>query len=315
MAGVLVHILIFSLSLLALAKGADYFVEYSARLAKRFGVSDLMIGLTVTSIGTSLPELASSMSAALQNQTGIIIGSVIGSNIANIGLILGVSAVLAPFRTDRKMHDRDGYVMLASVLLFFAFVLNNQIETWEAVTFLALYFSYLLFVVKTERHEKVAQFRDFMQFVFDFEYVKPLAKGVKQLKNLRQGLSENQQDAQKLVSKEMLIDFSIVVVSCAAIIIGARYLIEEAVWIAKLAGLPESIVGLSMIAVGTSLPELLVSISAVRKNKGGIVVGNVVGSNIANLLLILGTCGIFVPINVSEISVTLMTPILLFFPV
>lgn len=313
---IFVHAGVFIVSLVALAKGADYFVEYSARLAKRFGVSDLVIGLTVTSIGTSLPELASSLSAALQNQTGIIIGGIVGSNIANIGLILGFSAIVAPFATDKKMHDRDGYVMLASVLLFFLFVLNNKIEFWEALIFLVLYVCYILFVMKTEKEQKEAQFRDFMKFVFDFEYVSPLSSGLKKLARRQKSQKESIETpptSPVLMSKDLVVEAGIVVAACGAIIVGARYLIQEAVWVAKMAGLPESIIGLSMIAIGTSLPELLVSISAVRKNKGGIVVGNVVGSNIANLFLILGTCGVTVPIAVSEISVTLMTPILLFF--
>lgn len=308
------HILIFLVGLIALSKGADYFVEYSARMAKRLGVSDLVIGLTVTSIGTSLPELASSLSAATQKQSGLIIGNIIGSNIANIGLILGLAATIRPFSTDKKMHDRDGYVMIASVLLFFMFALNNTLGLWESIFFLVLYLSYILFIIHTEKKEKEGQFRHFMKFVFDFEYIAPLKKSLNRnsKKNNSSDLKEisefHQFDKQELLKEGL-----VVIICCVSIVLGAKYLVQEAVWTAKAVGVPGSVIGLTMVSLGTSLPELLVSISAIRKNKGGIIVGNVIGSNIANLLLILGICGLILPLSISEITVTLMIPIMLFF--
>ena len=144
------HIAIFIVALIFLAKGADFFVEYAARLAKSFGVSDFIIGLTITSIGTSVPELAAAVSAALQDHTGLIIGNVVGSNIANIGLILGLSAALRPFSTESKMYERDGYIMIATVILFFAFSLNNHISAFEALIFILSYIFYILFLIRSD---------------------------------------------------------------------------------------------------------------------------------------------------------------------
>lgn len=168
------HLIVFIIALIALIKGADLFVEYAAKVAKRFGVSDLLISLTITSIGTSIPELASSISAAINNAPQLIIGNIVGSNIANTGLILGFSALMAPIRTDVKMHDRDGLIMIASAGLLFLASLNNLLSILEAIEFLIMYIFYLFFVVISSVDERAYQFRDFIKFVFDFEYIKPV---------------------------------------------------------------------------------------------------------------------------------------------
>ncbi len=311
----IVHFLIFIAALAFLAKGADFFVEYAARLAKRFGVSDFVIGLTITSVGTSVPELAASVSASLQEHSGLIIGNVVGSNIANIGLILGLSAIIKPFKTETNMYQRDGYIMIASVILFFAISLNNYISEWEAGIFILSYIFYVLFLLRSNNEGKAYYFRDFMHYVFDFEYITPiksrLFKSVPKQPGKAGGKEEK--SGPGLFDKAVWKDISITLLSCVAVMLGARYLVQEAVWIAQLIHVPESVIGLSMIAIGTSLPELTVSISAVRKGKGGMVVGNVIGSNIANVLLIIGVSGIVFPLKIAEISVVYTLPILLFF--
>lgn len=310
------HILIFIVSLIFLAKGADYFVEYSGRVAKRFGVSDFVIGLTVTSIGTSIPELAASVSASIQEYSGIVIGNVVGSNIANIGLILGLSAAFRAFRTQRKMYERDGYIMIASVLIFFGFALNNMITRTEAVIMLIGYIFYIFFIIKTGNTNRAVHFRDFMKYVFDFEYMTPVKSTIYRIvrkKKQDKELTNNEKGEVKKITGGVTRDLGIIILSCTAIVFGARYLIGEAVWLAKLLHVPESVIGLSVIAVGTSLPELTVSLSAVRKEKGGMVVGNILGSNIANILLIIGVSGTIHPMAIVEISVTYTIPILIFF--
>lgn len=311
----MIHVVVFLLSLAALAKGADLFVEYSARIAKKLGVSDLVIGLTITSIGTSVPELASSISASMNDAPELIVGNIVGSNIANIGLILGLSAFIRSIQTDAKMHDRDGLIMIASTALFFLLVLNNRLDAIEAWVLLVLYVLYVFFVVLSSMDQRAYQFRDFMKFVFDFEYVEPVKEGIK--KNLP-GFGSNRK-SQKAESQPSIwnlrffIDFLAIVGSGCLIVFGAKYLIEEALWTAKQLNIPENIVGLTMIAVGTSLPELMVSVAAARKNKGGIVVGNIIGSNIANLLFIGGVAGTISPLRVAEESVVYTIPIMLFF--
>ncbi|HAG90786.1 MAG TPA: sodium:proton exchanger, partial [Bdellovibrionales bacterium] len=175
----LIHFGIFLVALVALAKGADLFVESSAKIAKRLGVSDLVIGLTITSIGTSVPELASSISASLNQAPELIVGNIVGSNIANIGLILGLSALLRSIQTDAKMHDRDGLIMIASTALFFLFSLDNRINEVESGIFLLLYLMYIFFVILSSVRDRAYHFRDFMKFVFDFEYVEPVKQSLK----------------------------------------------------------------------------------------------------------------------------------------
>lgn len=311
----MIHFLFFLLSLIALSKGADLFVEHSAKLAKRMGVSDLVIGLTLTSVGTSLPELASSISASFNGASELIMGNIVGSNIANIGLILGVSAFIKAIPTDEKMHDRDGLIMMACTSLFFAFILNNQISTWQASVLFALYILYLYFVVISSAQERAYHFRDFMKFVFDFEYIEPVKKQVSEKllhRKNSEGPSTHSSPPQGEKSK-WIRDSLWILFSATLLILGAKYLIQEALWLAHLLQIPENIVGLTMIAVGTSLPELMVSVAAVRKNKGGLVVGNIIGSNIANILLIGGISGLISPLHVAEKTVTMTVPILLFF--
>lgn len=309
------QIAIFLVAFVLLAKGADYFVEYSARVAKRFNVSDFIIGLTITSIGTSVPELAASISASLNGSPGLVVGNVVGSNIANIGLILGLSATLSAFQTERKMYERDGFIMIASVLLFFAFVLNNQIGRIEAIVLLLAYIFYLVFLIKTDQEERPYQFRNFMQYVFDFEYMTPLRSRLYTflLRKPKEERTPKEAEMVKRFSLSLLKEVSIVIASCVAVVFGAKYLISSAIWFADLMDIPENVVGLSIVAVGTSLPELTVSLSAARKGRGGIVVGNVLGSNIANVFLILGVSANISPLEVTEVSVTYTIPIMLFF--
>lgn len=309
------HIIILIVAFILLAMGAEYFVEYSARVAKRFSVSDFIIGLTITSIGTSVPELAASVSASLNGYSGIVIGNVVGSNIANVGLILGISATFKAFRTQKKMYERDGFIMIASVLLFFGFALNNSIGLPEAIIMLLSYIFYLFFLIKTDKSKKEVHFRDFMKYVFDFEYISPLKSKLYQIaaRKPKEERTTQEKESVRFLTKGLIKDMLVIILSCLAVMFGSKYLVDEAIWLAQLLSVPESIIGLSLIAVGTSLPELTVSLSAVRKGKGGMVVGNVLGSNIANVLLVIGVSGTINPMAIAEISVTYTIPILLFF--
>ncbi|WP_332881926.1 hypothetical protein [Methanosarcina horonobensis] len=168
----LINVFMFVGGLILLVKGADLFVMSSSLIAKRFGVSEFIIGLTLVSIGTSVPELASSLTASFEQASGIVIGNILGSNIANIGLIVSTAALLSNVRTDELMLRRDGYIMLFSAFLFFLFVLDFRISRIEAFTFLLLYFVYLLFLLdKVKKHEEDIYFKDFMNYFFKFEYI------------------------------------------------------------------------------------------------------------------------------------------------
>lgn len=306
------HILVLLASLALLIKCADWLVEFGAHVARRLGVSDLVIGLTLTSIGTSVPELASSVSASLAGNSGLVLGNVVGSNIANIGLIAGLAAVVRPFPTDSKMHDRDGLILLATCGVFFVLVLDNQIQRLEAIAFLIVYVAYIGFVALSDKDQIDHQFRYFLSYVVSLDYVKPI---VRQL-SMRPGRSAGptpQVDWKQ--RRTLLFEIAAVIGSCAGVVIGAHYLVREASWLALTFGVPDALVGLSIVAVGTSLPELMVALAAARKGNAGMVIGNVMGSNLANILLILGIAGTLNPLEVAEVSVVYTIPIMLFFTI
>jgi cation:H+ antiporter len=301
-----IHLAVLLLCLVVVVKSADLLVEYSARLARSFGLSDLIVGLVITSLGTSLPELASAIAAALAGSPGLVIGNVAGSNIANIGLVLGVAAVIRPFATHRRMVDRDGFVLVASATLFLAVALDNLIGRIDAAVFLALYAAYIVVAARTDRHGIELRFRDFLRVAFDFRVSTPVAGWSR---DPRPAASPRTRQERRKLAHEG----GVALVCLAALILGAHHLVVEAVWVARLLELPEDLIGLSLIAVGTSLPELLVAVASARRGNAEMVVGNVIGSNIANTLLVVGIAGTIRPLAVAQGSVVFTLPIMLLF--
>ncbi len=330
------HLLLLVLGAVLLIKSADSLVEFAGLLARRAGLSDLVIGLTLTSIGTSVPELAGAMSATLQGHSGLAIGSIAGSNIANIGLILATAALVRPFATDAKMHDRDGFVMLGAGLLVFGLVLDNELGRLDAALLLGTYAAYLVFLTGTDKEDARYRFRDFMDFVVDFEppweRMRPRLPRRGARREAGPAVADRPGGGSEVLEAEEAVapaapaaragstgwlrvvgEATVVLLGCAGVAIGARAFVAEAAWFAARLGVPDAVVGLTLVAVGTSLPELTVALTAARAGRAEMVVGNVMGSNIANLLLVLGVCGVVRPLDVAEASVVNTLPILLFF--
>ena len=351
-----INILIFLGGLVLLVKGADFFVLSSSRIARKFGVSELVIGLTLVSVGTSVPELASSLAASFQQASGIVMGNILGSNIANIGLIASAAALLTNIRTEEVMLKRDGYIMLFSSFLLFLFILDFKISRLEALIFILFYLAYILFLIdKVRKHEEDVYFKHFMIYFFKFEYLSNLKsrinlhiqryeRGNKGLGNTKKSILETGKSTQKrnegefetkkrteaefetefeyedadldvieekLSEANILIEFFKLIASGAAIIIGAKYFVEQAIFFARLLEVPETLVGITLVAVGTSVPELMATVSAARSNYGGIAIGNVIGSNIANISLILGCSGLVHPITTNYLVVYYIAPFML----
>lgn len=348
----LTDVLLLAGGLILLVKGADLFVISSSSIAKRFGVSEFIIGLTLVSIGTSVPELASSLTASFEHASGIVIGNVLGSNIANIGLIASTAALLSSVKTEELMLRRDGYIMLFSAFLFLLFILDFRISRLEALIFLLLYFVYLLFLLdKVKKHEEDIYFQDFVYYFFKFEYILDLktrvetgilgrAEGKIAEKNVKERSEESERkikiegeieagnktfngieteteaeienETKNLSESSLLIDLIKLLVSGIAIVVGAKYFVDQSIFFALLLEIPETLIGISLVAVGTSLPELMVTVSAARGGYASIALGNVIGSNITNTLLILGCSGVVNPLTVTGISVFYITPFMLF---
>jgi len=178
---VITETLLFVIGLVLLVKGSDFFVSASVRIATQLGVSEFVIGLTLVALGTSIPELGTSVVAAFKHQSGIVMGNVLGSNIANIGLIMGIIAVLWVLKTDRQMLVRDGFIMLFAAVLFYFFLFNGVVSRIEGFIFLFLYVVYVLFVVETKsKLNHVYNFKDFVTYFFKFEYICKTGKGLLQ---------------------------------------------------------------------------------------------------------------------------------------
>lgn len=251
------------LGLFFLAFGGDFLVRASVDIAARMGVSPLLIGLTLVGFGTSTPELATSVQAALVHAPGIAIGNVVGSNIANILLIIGVSAVLMPLAASIGAVFRDGVFMVLTAVLLAWVSLKGNLNVDMGVLFLGLLVVYVL-------------------SAFAFERTNP--------------------DSERTITihstSGLMLSIVMAVVSIAVLILGASFLVEGGVRLARASGFSEEFVGLTIVAVGTSLPELFTSITAALKRQSDIAIGNILGSNIYNILGILGITAIVHPQDV-----------------
>ena len=270
----LVYILYIIGSLVVLYFGANALVKGAASVAERLGVSALVVGLTVVAFGTSTPELIVSVQAAMEGFGGISIGNVVGSNIANIGLILGLSALIYPLKAHMQLIRFDTPIMIATALLFLVLFLDQRIGRIEGIVFLAGIIAYTVFNVIKSRKEK--------QKLVINEFEESIPK----------------------VSRHWALDVLFIVLGLAALIVGSEFLVDNAVGLARLLGLSEAVIGLTIVAVGTSTPELATSIVAAIKKQPDIAIGNIVGSNIFNILGILGVASLVKPISSPEINIT-----------
>lgn len=248
--------------LILLVLGAEGLVRGAVKLAARFGISPLIIGLTVVAFGTSAPETAVSIQASLNGSGDIAVGNVIGSNIANILLILGLSALVAPLLVSRQLVRLDVPVMIGAGVLTFALAWNGSVSRADGCILLGCLLLYTAFLVIASKREKRRPGAD--EFAIEYsqeEKAKPL---------------------------DWIFQLLLVLFGLGVLIAGSNLLIEGAVALARSLGLSELVIGLTVIAIGTSLPELATSLLAVYRGERDIAVGNVVGSCIFNLLLVLG---------------------------
>ena len=265
--------------LVLLLVGGDLFVRGAVSFAQRLGVSPLLIGLTLVGFGTSTPELVTSLQAAMAGSPGVATGNVVGSNIANILLILGLAAILRPVIVDTGALKRDGLVLAASSLLCLAIVLSGTLDRISGLVFVTGLVAYIGFAIWQERRA-------------------PTPASVT-INMPEEAVPSAQTPAQTPASKENALLAAIYTISGLVMVIGgASLLIDGAVGIATGFGISETIIGLSIVAVGTSLPELVTSVIAAIRGQGDVAFGNIVGSNIYNVLGILGVTALVQPIPV-----------------
>ncbi len=255
---------LFFIGFFLLIKGADYLVDGASSLAKKLKMSDLMIGLTIVAFGTSAPELVVNVMAAIRHNNDIVIGNIVGSNIANILLILGVSAIIYPLTIKRNTALKEiPFAMLAVVALWMLLMDNyfdkNNINMLSRLDGCILILFFIIFIYYT--------------------------LGLK--------AETNEKFKKQKVSKSLLL----ICVGLILLVVGGNWIVEGAVKIATALGISQALIGLTVVAIGTSLPELATSAVAAWKHKPDIAIGNVIGSNIFNILWVLGLSTIINPIK------------------
>lgn len=254
--------------LLILLVGGEYLVRSSVKLALHLNISSIVIGLTVVSLGTSFPELVVSVNAALDGHPDISLGNLVGSNIANLGLVLGLTAIVFPISVERSSIALHWPLMLLSTLLLILFAWDLNIETWEAFILFGCLIAYNVLVIKVSGRTEGG----------DLEVI-----------------DTNIERSNSGLIRTILI----LLVSMVLLIFGADLLVDGAVEVARSFGLEERVIAISIIAFGTSAPELATSLIAVYRKETSLGIGNLIGSNIFNILAILGITGILHPIDVN----------------
>ena len=294
---IIIPVLYLIVGFVLLVKGADFFVEGASSIAKRMHIPTIVIGLTIVAFGTSAPELAVSLSAAIKGSNDIAIGNVVGSNIFNLLVVIGVSAMISPLTVKRSMIKKDYPLSIFAAVLLGVLCLDS-----------------VLFHAKETTLGRMDGVSLLVCFVF-FMYI-----------TVREGL-RGRQDAKKEHEAEVEnmsfpIGKSIVllVVGLAGIVFGGDLSVEGAKEIARAFGLSEALIGLTIVAIGTSLPELVTSIVAAKKGESDIALGNVVGSNLFNIFFILGCSATILPMHVSgtyiyDIGLLIIVSVLAFIPI
>ncbi len=266
---IVVNIILLLVGFVLLVKGADFFVDGAASLARKLGIPGLVVGLTIVAMGTGAPELAVSVSASIKGANSLAVSNVIGSDIFNLLVVVGVCAVIKPLGVTRDILRRDYPVSIAAMLIFFVMLIsaNGSLGRIPALILLLLMIGYIVWTVaaalknKTKDEEQKAPFKWWKCALF-------------------------------------------IVLGIAAIVFGGNIVVDNASALGKAAGMSDTLVGLTICAIGTSLPELVTSIAAARKGETDMAIGNVIGSNIMNVLMILGISGVITPIVIEPSALT-----------
>ncbi len=264
-------ILYLLVGLAVLILSGEVLVRGAVAAALRMKVSTLVIGLTIVSLGTSIPELLISMKAALSEHPDISIGNVVGSNISNLGLVLGLTALIFPIAVEKDSLRIDWPIMMGASGLFYLFIQDGWLERWEGIVLFLFLVAFLLFIGWRSR---------------------------------KQRKEKELLDEEHVVSFSLLKSSGLMLVGCVGLVFGSDWLLKGAVGLARDFGVEEHVVAVTLVAFGTSVPELFTSVIAAIRKETGISVGNLIGSNIFNLLAILGLTSAVHPLAVSDRVIT-----------
>ena len=255
----ILQLVLLAVGFVMLVKGADWFVDGAAGIADKFGIPQLVIGLTIVAMGTSAPEAAVSITAALKGNADITIGNIVGSNILNVLIILGITSVIVAVSVQKSTVQYEiPFMLVITVLLAFFGYTSGHITFWEGVI---LWIAFLIYL----------------------SYLFIMAKN-------------NKEEAEEIQKRPVWMLILFVLGGLVLVVWGSDVTVNAATEIAKAAGLSQRFIGLTIVALGTSLPELVTSVSAARKGKADIAIGNIVGSNIFNILFVVGTTALITPV-------------------
>ncbi|MDZ7725187.1 MAG: calcium/sodium antiporter [candidate division KSB1 bacterium] len=277
----IVSILLLIAGLFLLWIGSEFLVKGSSSLALHMGVRPILVGLTVVAMGTSSPELAVSLTAALQNSKAISLGNIIGSNIANIGLVLGTCALINPLKIERATLRNEVPIMIGAILLFCFLSFDGLLSFWDGLILVALFLGFLILIANLAKKDR---------------------KKAKELAVVDQ-----------TGEKHLLKNILFIILGLAGLVYGAVLIVNSSIDIANALGVSQAVIAVSMVAVGTSLPELAISAVASIRGESELAVGNAVGSNIFNTLFVIAIVAMISPIPVNRELFQLDYPAMLVF--
>ena len=294
--------LLFVAGLLAITFGADWLVTGASRVAARLGVSPLVVGLTVVAFGTSAPELFVSGLAALRGQAGLAVGNVMGSTVANVGLIAGLGALLRPIDVKRRLLVRESPLLVFVLVIVMLLSWNHALGRLDGLALFAGFVIYLGFMLHMEGTG-----------VFTGGHLPEPLEPLEGAPSSEDEKATEAAETSRADRRSLAFLWLRTLGGLAALLLGADWLVESAVAFAKAFNVPEEVIGATMVAIGTSIPELASTVAAAARGLGDIAIGNIIGSNVFNLGLVLGTAAMLNPLRLPpEVVVRQVLPALFF---
>ncbi|MDP6923532.1 MAG: calcium/sodium antiporter [Candidatus Scalindua sp.] len=275
--------------------GAEWLVKGSSKLSRDLGIRPIVIGLTVVAFGTSSPELAVSLTASIKGSNDIAIGNIIGSNIANIGLILGISAIVLPLKVEKIIMRRELPLMIGISAALYFMAIDSKIGLIDGIllfTGIILFIGYQIYSTFNSKKESKNSMAG-----------NPVSKT---------GMPESTEEECR-TGRHLLTNIIYIIIGLACLLVGSHVLVKSAIFIAGSFGISEMVIGMTVVAFGTSVPEMATSVVSVLKKEADICVGNVIGSNIFNILMVLGSVALVRPLNVERGTLLFEFPIMLLF--
>ena len=293
----LIQYILFIAGITGVYFGAEWLVKGSSKLSRDLGIKPIVIGLTVVAFGTSSPELAVSLTASIKGSNDIAIGNIIGSNIANIGLILGISAIVLPLQVEKIIMKRELPLMIAISAALYIMAIDKKIGLIDGV----ILFTGIIIFVSYQVYNTINSKRKSGNSTDN-------ADG-------KTCITESTDKQSPAGRKHLLYNILYIVIGLTCLLIGSHILVKSAIFIAGRLGVSEMLIGLTVVAFGTSVPEMATSVVSILRKEADICVGNVIGSNIFNILMVIGSVALVKPLNVARETLFFEFPVMLLFSV